>query len=129
VPDEQWRAFKNWKEAIDDFLTRISPTSQNAGYQSASRYLIAGGPGYDARYWDSIIAGGYYTAPSFDGEAFSKLVARVRSEIFRADPAQNAKAQDFALNNIDHGSARGWWGLVLLAVVGGLIGWALTRKG
>lgn len=129
VPDEQWRAFKNWKEAIDDFLNRISPTSSNAGYASAARYLIAGGPGYDARYWDSILTGGYYTASSFDGEAFSKLVARVRSEIFRADPAQNAAAQDFALSNIEQGTSRGWWGLALLAVVGGLIAFCLTRKG
>jgi len=129
VPGEQWRAFKNWKEAIDDFLNRISPTSKNAGYASAARYLIAGGPGYDARYWDSLGTGGYYTDKAFDGEDFSKLCARVRSEIYRADPVQIAKAQDFALINIDQGSARGWWGWMLLAAVGGLIGWALTRKG
>jgi len=129
VQDEKWRAFKSWKEAVDDFLTRISPTSSNAGYQSASRYLIAGGPGYDARYWDSILAGGYYTDQSFDSESFSKLVARVRSEIFRADPTQNAAAQEFALDHIEQGASRGWWGLALLAVVSGFIGWCLTRKG
>lgn len=129
VPDEQWRAFKNWKEAIDDFLNRISPTSKNAGYASAARYLIAGGPGYDVEYWDALGYGGYYTDQSFDGDDFAKLVARVRSEIFRADPTQNAAAQDFAIKNIEHGTSRGWWGLALLAVVGGLIAFCLTRKG
>jgi hypothetical protein len=129
VPGEQWRAFKSWKEAIDDFLNRISPTSKNPGYASAARYLISGGPGYDARYWDSLGTGGYYTDKAFGGEDFAKLCARVRLEISKANPDQAAAAHEFALKNIEQGTSRGWWGWMLLAMVGGLIGWVLTRKG
>ena len=129
VPGEQWRAFKSWKEAIDDFLNRISPTSKNPGYASASRYLISGGPGYDARYWDSLGTGGYYTDKAFDGEDFAKLCARVRSEISKANPDQAAEAHAFALANISQGASSGWWGLALLGLVVGSVGWLLTRKG
>jgi hypothetical protein len=129
VPGEQWRAFTSWKQAIDDFLNRISPTSERAGYKNAARHLIAGGASHDAEYWDSLGYGGYYTDKAFDGQDFAKLVTRVRSELAKADPDQAAKASAFALANIEQGASRGWWGLALLAVVGSAIGWWLTRKG
>lgn len=127
VPAEQWRAFENWKQAIDDFLTRISPTSPNPGYQTAARHLIISGAMHDAEYWDALGYGGYYTDKAFKGPDFAKLVARVRSEISNANPDQAAKAREFALENIEQGASRGWWGLALLALVGGSITWWLMR--
>lgn len=129
VPGEQWRAFTSWKQAIDDFLNRISPTSTRAGYQTAARHLIAGGASHDAEYWDALGYGGYYTDKAFDGQDFAKLVTRVRSEIAKANPDQAAEAHAFAIANITQGASSGWWGLALLGLVVGSVGWLLTRKG
>lgn len=130
VPGEQWRAFTSWKQAIDDFLNRISPTSERVGYQTAARHLVAGGASHDAEYWDALGYGGYYTDKKFTGQDFAKLVTRVRSELSKANPDQAAEARDFAIASIaGDGPSKGWAGLGLLVGVAGAIAWWLTRKG
>jgi len=129
VPGAEWRAFTSWKEAIDDFLTRISPTAEREGYRQASAHLVMEGPEHDAQYWDALGAGGYYTDKKFKGENFASLAKRVRTELAAATPEQVTSAEAFAMTNIDAGAPRGWWSLALFAVVGGSIAWLLTRKG
>jgi hypothetical protein len=129
VPKAEWRAFTSWAQAIDDFLTRISPTSEREGYRQASAHLVMEGPEHDGQYWDALGAGGYYTDKKFKGEQFASIAKRVRTELAAATPEQVSSAHAFAAANIDAGASRGWWGLALFAVIGGAIYWQLTRKG
>jgi hypothetical protein len=129
VPGAEWRAFTSWAQAIDDFLTRISPTAEREGYRQASAHLVMEGVEHDGQYWDALGAGGYYTDKKFKGENFAALANRVRTELAAATPEQVSSAEAFAAANIENGASRGWWGLALFAVIGGAIYWQLTRKG
>lgn len=127
VPKAEWRAFTSWKESIEDFLNRISPTSDRAGYRSAYAELVQPGIEHDAAYWDALGSGGYYTDKKFKGADFAALVKRVRSELAALPAEAKQSAQTFAGENI--ASSIPWWVGVGIGVSAALaIGKLLSRK-
>jgi hypothetical protein len=127
VPEEGWRAFSSWRESIEDFLNRISPTSPREGYRAAYEHLVQPGKEHDALYWEALGSGGYYTDKAFKPADFANLVIRVRLELATATPAQLVAADDWAVQHI--AASIPWWVGVGIGVGAALaIGKLLMRK-
>ena len=81
VADATWRAFNNWEEAIDDYMTRISADSERPSYREAYRHLKSDTISFRTAkaFWHALGDGNYYTASDFTGEKFARLCGGVRS--------------------------------------------------
>lgn len=96
----KWRAFKNWRQAIDDFRQRIAIS--NPRYKAAALALEAPGSTSDSNYWEALGQGGYYTdTVNMTPAKFANLCNRVRAELAKSTPEQLREAQAFAEKSID----------------------------
>ena len=101
VPNQRWRAFKDWRQATQDTLERIGPTSWNAAYTAAWRIAFDGGSAAD--YWEQLGVGGYYTSTAFTPAKFQSLHDRVVSELAAATPEEKAAAESWVDAEVDAG--------------------------
>lgn len=78
VWDAAWRSFGDWSEAVVDFASRINGDSSRPSYRKAYRNLVDPDRRADARYWNALGEGNYYTATHFSEKTFARLCWAVR---------------------------------------------------
>jgi len=78
VDDAKWRAFDGWRQAVDDYLSRITRESHRPAYRKAARFLHDKDYRSDDDYWKALSEGNYYTGQAFTAEHFGFLCYRVR---------------------------------------------------
>ncbi len=81
VIDEEWRAFSNWAESVEDYLQRITRESHRPSYREAARHLASSDRKADVRFWRSLGEGNYYTTQKFSPGRFSALCFHVRQTL------------------------------------------------
>jgi hypothetical protein len=101
VPNQRWRAFHSWREAMTDTLGRIGPNSWNGAYTAAWRIAYDGGSAAD--YWEQLGVGGYYTSTQFTPAKFQSVHDRVVSELAAATPDEKAAAESWVDSEVDAG--------------------------
>ncbi len=81
IEHETWRSFNGWKEAIDDFKSRISSNSERPSYRLAYKHLVSDKISVSVAkgYWEALGSGNYYTARKFTGLRFARLCYTVRN--------------------------------------------------
>jgi len=78
VYEAEWRSFPSWEEAVADFNGRIAPDSKRPSYRQAYHHLVDPSWRADARYWEALGDGNYYTATHFSRKSFAMLCWAIR---------------------------------------------------
>lgn len=93
VPNDAWRAFATWAEAVADFQKRISPSSSR--YADAYAALVDESRS-DSDYWAELGEAGYYTdTTSMTPGKFKKLCDRVASETAGQEVEDTSSSSSF----------------------------------
>lgn len=87
-PSEPWRAFRNWRQAVEDYQRRINPSSSSTGYAQAGALLDDDSPGSCAAFWQAAKKGRYFTGTKFTPQMFASVCNRVRREIASASRSE-----------------------------------------
>lgn len=94
VEGAEWRAFDNWRSAIDDYFKRINV--ENNRYSSAAKALYSRLIDCDKTFFDQLRVAGYFTDTGMSAGEFQSIVNGIRDEWKNATPADLKSADDFA---------------------------------
>jgi mannosyl-glycoprotein endo-beta-N-acetylglucosaminidase len=78
VRDTPWRSFDSWKDAVDDYRSRITSKSNRVSYRKAHEHLVSASRKSDAAFWEALGEGNYYTAANFSKKKYAVLCRAVR---------------------------------------------------
>jgi flagellum-specific peptidoglycan hydrolase FlgJ len=113
VPNDAWRSFASWREAVADFLKRISASSKRYG-AAAAALVDPARP--DEDYWAELGRAGYYTdTTNMTAQKFGSLCDRVASEVAKKKteaPGESLIGPVFGLVTLAAGLAFLAWGIV-----------------